>query len=187
VGLEYSEQALRFWEFEHHTTGGNQGFISLIKQGQGISIKNFKDHEFYREQFRRIVEGGAENFRDDRWRDELSQANLFLFDLCLGPDSECLGYSRDRFTVPECGALFEDLEEAINGSTISLRDLKGLDRTLFKQLDQLARVTGPGGVHSVNRPGTALFAKLYLLYLLRRYGGPLLPPLRKLRQLTTRP
>lgn len=101
LGLNYDERSLRFWEWGHHIAEGNIGTTSLIKMGQGIPLKNFKEREFYEAQFEIMETKGYHRFVDERWKTELTRRNLFLYDLLCGEHHERFGYIRDGFTLKE--------------------------------------------------------------------------------------
>lgn len=118
VGLDYDPSALKFWTFDHHIAAGNQGLIGLIKFGQGLPVANFQSREFYEEQFNKTEATNDASFQDERWMEELTSRELFIFDLFCGPDNKRFGYERDRFTLPEISQYSGELLDAIEAKTI---------------------------------------------------------------------
>lgn len=99
LGLDYSPDALRFWEHELHPVTGNQGTISLIKFAQGIPVREFANRSFYETEIRRLSSGNC--FNADRWKNEITRGERFVFDLCCGDYNESFGYERDQFGLEE--------------------------------------------------------------------------------------
>ena len=69
IGIDYSMNALNFWNYPLHLTGGNMSIASLDKyMNEGKEITD----SFYKEKFE--LENSSKNtsFKDDRWRSELS-------------------------------------------------------------------------------------------------------------------
>lgn len=98
VGLNYSKDAIRFWEWDHHITSGNPGPIVFIKLAKGYKIES---HEFYKKQFEKACRNPLNCYKADRWKKELSREELFQFDFMLGKNNEGLGYKRDVFSFCE--------------------------------------------------------------------------------------
>jgi len=98
IGLQFNEEALRFWMWDHHIAGGNSGTIALVQLGKGYDIGK---NDFYRDQFKRLQKDPIGGFQDNRWRDDLSREDLFSFDQILGEKNAKHGYERDVFTVEE--------------------------------------------------------------------------------------
>ena len=101
IGLAYDARALRFWEWDHHITSGNQGPIALIRLAKGRPVKG---QEFYRTQFEGLQNDPMHGFRDERWREDLSRGDLYAFDTMLGAKNAAHGYERDTFTAAEIAA-----------------------------------------------------------------------------------
>jgi hypothetical protein len=112
IGLDYDEASLRFWEHDHHITAGNAGTIMMIKLHQGIATPDNDIRAFYEGQLRRLEADPTTSFADERWRDELSRRDLFVFDHFCGGHAERFGYERDTFTVSEVDAFRRELRLA---------------------------------------------------------------------------
>ncbi len=100
LGLDYPDNALEFWTFDHHMTSGNAGTMALLKFFQGIKVNNFKDRAFYESQFERM-RNGEKTFDDQRWREELGRRELYLFDRYCGRGNASWGYEPDTFSSAE--------------------------------------------------------------------------------------
>lgn len=101
LDIDYTPDALRFWEWRHHHIAGNQGTIALCRLAEGLPIGNFEGRTFYEEHFRRISGGDPYSFKDDRADERLTRFDRFVFDCLAGADNERYGYERDRFTTDE--------------------------------------------------------------------------------------
>jgi hypothetical protein len=112
LGVEYPESAMRFWTRAHHFTAGNQGLVALVQMGQSLPVPEFEGKGFYEERFAQIQADPAASFTDERWKQELTRRDRFLFDLLCGADSERFGYDRDRFTLAEVVQFVDELEQA---------------------------------------------------------------------------
>jgi hypothetical protein len=105
IGLTYTSDALRFWEYDHHITWGNPGTIGLLRVAKGRHPGSFDGVEFYGAQFEKLLLDPLHGFRDQRWSVNMSRENLFDFDLVLGEQNANLGYHRDVFTISELSSL----------------------------------------------------------------------------------
>lgn len=117
LGLDYSENSLHYWKWKHHLTGGNPGTIALLRLAEGLDIMPFEGEDFYRAQFSRTTENGPQTFKDERDKNAISRANLFLFDCLAGADNARFGYQRDQFSPQEkqeFGALAKTLVKSGN-------------------------------------------------------------------------
>lgn len=101
LGITYSEDTYRFWEWDHHITSGNYGPMAMIRLHQGLPIANFESADVYRAQLERLKENPTSAFSDDRWKSQLSREELYWFDQLLGGKNEQLGYARDVFSQEE--------------------------------------------------------------------------------------
>jgi hypothetical protein len=119
IGLEYSPSALQFWRHEHHLTSGNHALVALITMGQGKPVLHLKEREFYEAEFQRMQQGEDAPFEDERWTDELTALDRFVFDLFCGVTNERFGYTRDRFTLSEIASFARELREAARAGAIS--------------------------------------------------------------------
>ena len=119
VGLEYSEKALYFWEWQHHLTGGNPGTIAFLRLAEGLGIGEFESADFYRDRFRQMRESGPQAFKDDRDGNCLSRQDLFLFDCLAGADNARFGYERDRFSSEERYEFGKIVKKLVETSDIS--------------------------------------------------------------------
>jgi hypothetical protein len=91
-GLEYEESALRYWEFEHHITGGNPSVYQLIRYAQGLEVLGWTDREYYLEEFDKIIANPGGVLKDNRWRENLSENDLSLFETHCGESNRHFGY-----------------------------------------------------------------------------------------------
>jgi hypothetical protein len=101
LGIEYTADSYRFWEWDHHLTSGNYGPVAMTRLHQGLTVGNFESADVYRAQLERLKSDPAAAFNDERWRDQLTREELFWFDQLLGGKNEQLGYDRDVFTQEE--------------------------------------------------------------------------------------
>jgi hypothetical protein len=121
IGLKYTSDALRFWEYDHHITSGNQGTLALLRLAKGLPVNDFEGHDFYRKQLERLQENYLHGFIDERWKTELSRLDRFYFDVVLGAKHEELGYDRDRFEFDEIRALLEEHKARVRaGKSIAI-------------------------------------------------------------------
>jgi len=100
IGLDYPEDAHRFWEFEHHLTAGNRSVPGMIRRFQTGTPFPKKD-AFYENEFQRLQRQPDRPLLDERWKERLGRRERFLFDRVCGRVNESWGYGRDAFTATE--------------------------------------------------------------------------------------
>lgn len=113
IGVDYDASALRFWEHEHHPTAGNAGTIMMIRLAQGVRAGQGENRDFYEAQLERLRANPEATFSDERWRDELSRRDRFVFDWLCGARNASFGYERDAFTTEEHRQFTAELQEAL--------------------------------------------------------------------------
>ncbi len=114
VGLDYGEDALRFWEHDHHPASGNAGTVLMIRLAQGLPVPDGERKAFYETQLQRLIADPTASFEDERWREELTERERFVFDYFCGAENERFGYDRDRFTIDEMRRFADELKLALN-------------------------------------------------------------------------
>ena len=116
LGIQYKDNIDRYWEYEHHMAGGNGGPIYMAAKFQGYAHPGDQGNDswygFYRKELKRIEHG--EKFKDERWQQELSRQDRYIFDYFAGELNEKTGYDRDRFTLPEHNTFAEELDQRLN-------------------------------------------------------------------------
>jgi hypothetical protein len=125
VGLDYGEEALRFWEHDHHPSSGNAGTVMMVRLAQGLPVPGNVQGGFYEDQLRRLIEDPTLSFEDERWREELTTRERFVFDYFCGADNERHGYERDRFTTDEMQQLSGELGLALENDLPVVESLLG--------------------------------------------------------------
>jgi hypothetical protein len=99
LGLTYPENFYKFWEFDHHIAAGNgsiYGMIARFNRGRKFGLKAAG---FYEKEFERLQHEPEKPVLDERWKKDLGDRELFLFDDRCGAVNEAWGYARDRFTA----------------------------------------------------------------------------------------
>lgn len=109
VGETYPDNAVRFWEYEHHPVGGNAGTITMLRQMAGaLASPRHQRREAY-DQILAVTRRRPDvRVIDETWRDNLSLQDRFVYDLLMGDLHAELGYRRDRFTVAETRSCLEE-------------------------------------------------------------------------------
>ncbi len=136
VGIDYDASALSFWRWDHHVTTANVGPLALLKHYQGKAFGDIGGRAFYEQAFARLRENPMCAFGDDRWRDELTRRDLFLFDLVCGADNRRLGYPRDGFDIDETLAFVREFAE--------MRAAGALPPSLTAPVERLLRAFSSG-------------------------------------------
>jgi hypothetical protein len=98
LGLDFETDMLTYWVHPHHHVFGNGGTRSLIfkfREKFGVDVSALKErHEkskrFYDASFYDQMELGIQ--LDQRWRDELSQEHLEVFDAIGGETNKAFAY-----------------------------------------------------------------------------------------------
>ena len=98
IGVDYDENALQFWNYDHHITGGNPSVYQLIRYAQGLEVGGWTDREYYLDKFKDIIKNPKGVLKDNRWEKDLSERELFLFDIFCGEDNAEFYYPRDEFS-----------------------------------------------------------------------------------------
>lgn len=101
IGLEYPENFYKFWKFEHHITAGNSGFIAMIRRFQEGKAFGTKNSEFYEGEYQKLKQQPEKAMLDERWKDELGERELFIFDYFCGEINKYWGYTRDCFNTSQ--------------------------------------------------------------------------------------
>lgn len=101
LGIEYTPDAVRYWQWGHHLTASNAGVIDLLKRFEGAGRYRHHRADVYGELFEQTRSRPDTPVTDDSWRDLLSDEDRLAYDYVLGPVHEALGYERDRFTTDE--------------------------------------------------------------------------------------
>ena len=98
LGLEFDPGMITYWNRDTHFVGGNRGPMTILAQKQGIELHTPQppspprrhvphvDLDFYKR-------ADANHFVDERWREELTNAQLRLFALFGGRLNRKLGYA----------------------------------------------------------------------------------------------
>jgi hypothetical protein len=86
-----------------------------------------------------MQQGEDAPFEDNRWTEELTALDRFVFDLFCGLDNARFGYERDRFTVTEMAAFWSELSQSAASD-------KSLAQMLARaEVDQFDSVLANGG------------------------------------------
>lgn len=101
VGLDYTENAFRFWEFDHHPTAGNTGVIDTICKMQGREGWKHHRENTYSDYVSHLKENPEVKFNDEEWKRSLTRGDLLAFDCLLGKKNALYGYERDQFSDDE--------------------------------------------------------------------------------------
>ena len=98
--VEYEPAMLRYWEHEHHIAFGNAGTRSLVLRYQSY-LNRGREVEFA-DSFRNIKERHGEHYEelgldiklDLRWKTELTEKQLEVFEFIAGETNKPLAYDR---------------------------------------------------------------------------------------------
>ena len=171
VGIKYGPEALRYWEFDHHIAAGNRASIASIGMEDKAEFR-FSSNEYYARQFKALRAGERESFVDDRWRDELSRRERFVFDVYSGMDNARFGYERDKFSLDEVQQFGTELARGVDDSHLPASKLEAA--SMFKRGSKVVNVPeylhGPKGQMSP----PSMREQLRLAWLWRR--GITIPP-----------
>ena len=97
IGMEYDAAMLAFWEPEHHFIAGNRGTLfGMLRKGdqvdtpeQVLDAPRTSPQKWELGHYRRT---DAADFKDERWKRELSDGQLRLYRLAAGWIHRRLGY-----------------------------------------------------------------------------------------------
>jgi len=101
IGIDYPENATRYWEFEQHPVSGNGGAIDMLRRLKGMEGVSHSRWDTYELMLRLYEEEPDCRVIDETWRDKLSLEERFAYDFIYGDMHEKYGYKRDRFTISE--------------------------------------------------------------------------------------
>jgi len=125
LDLQVHPEALRFWERPQHLTTGNVGVIALMRYAEGLHMGGFEGEEFYRDEFARLQTDPIPRV-DERWQDEITNMDRYLFDLLCGERNAAFGYQRDRFSLPEIAELRGAISTAIAAGALEQAQIASL-------------------------------------------------------------
>lgn len=147
LDLPPSPDAARFWEHELHLTAANRSIAWQIRLAKGLALPDDPNADFYRARFAAMCRDPDTPLADDRWRSELSERELFLFDLFCGAHNAALGYARDRFDLGCVGRYLTELSDAVVGNAIALQAYPSASdgARRLAPLTMLGRETGSAG------------------------------------------
>lgn len=111
IGLKYPQNFYKFWEFNHHITAGNAGTIRMISRFQNGKQFGSKNRDFYEGEYQKLKEQPEKPIVDERWKDELGERELFIFDYFCGTVNEKWGYTRDRFNVSQMECFKNEIKQ----------------------------------------------------------------------------
>lgn len=101
VGIEYPENAVRFWEFEHHPVIGNTGMIDTLLRLQGHEGFDHVRRPFSDQAVERLKVSPDEPVFDESWKEILTREDRFMYDYVVGDLHRAYGYEPDTFTEAE--------------------------------------------------------------------------------------
>lgn len=109
LGISYSSDSLKFWEFEHHLTAGNTAIIDSICKMQNLVGYNHHREEYYETYLQQIQSNQISTFHDEEWKEKLSKADRVAFDCLFGPINQSLGYERDVFQEKDIQMFWKEI------------------------------------------------------------------------------
>lgn len=133
LGLTYPKHAPRFWEFDHHTTSGNNGTLSTIRRFNGQPFTG-NDCEYREENYQRLMKEPDKTILDQRWVQELGERERLIFDWFCGEINERWGYQRDRFMTSRILEFQKDLGSEAKLRQVKPRRMGSTGRTLVRML-----------------------------------------------------
>lgn len=96
LGIEYEDDAVQYWRYEHHLPNGNTGTIDLLRRLSGQ--EGLKHH--LRAQYDKVLESTLKEpdkpVVDESWRTKLTPIDLAAYDFIAGELHEKFGYQRDE-------------------------------------------------------------------------------------------
>ena len=99
LGISYDPAMLEFWKPEHHFIAGNRGTLfGMLRKGeqsvapeQALVASPDDGQKWEVSQYRKV---DAARFEDERWKSELTDKQLRIFDLIAGRINRRFGYPR---------------------------------------------------------------------------------------------
>lgn len=149
IGINYTPDSYRFWEWDHHITSGNYGPMAMVKLHQGLATANFESADIYRGQLERLKQNPTEAFNDERWKSQLTREDLFWFDQLMGGKNELLGYERDTFSQEEIESF---VVKGLSDSDFAAKIPEDLLKTLRLIADQKKKPVGIGAAVGIDAP-----------------------------------
>ncbi|MCP5200974.1 MAG: sulfotransferase domain-containing protein [Gammaproteobacteria bacterium] len=101
LGIEYSSDAFRYWEHEHHYIGGNTGTLGLLRDMRGMPRAKHAREGYYQELAKSARTQPEAPVLDESWRDYLSRDDLVAYDYLCGELHAAMGYERDHIGADE--------------------------------------------------------------------------------------
>jgi hypothetical protein len=175
IGLEYPENFYKFWEFEHHFAAGNAGAIDMIRRFQNGKFFGSKNRNFYEGKYLKLRDQPEKPLVDERWKDELGDRELFIFDYFCGEINEQWGYPRDRFNLSQIEGFQNEIKQAEGKGPLpavksNISIMSGLRKQLsFKTLRSAGLHINPYQLKLLFLPCIGIFALSILLAALISY------------------
>jgi len=95
LGIDYTLQAFRFWEHEHHYIGGNTGTLGLLRDMRGLPRSQHAREAYYRDLAKAARATPEAPGLGESWREYLTREDLVAYDYLCGELHEKMGYERD--------------------------------------------------------------------------------------------
>lgn len=97
IGINYSCESYKFWNFENHPTSGNIGVIDTICQMRGSLSYDHKNLKKYTSIVTELKANPNAVIKDAAWETVFSRRQRLIFDHLAGERNAAYGYPRDVF------------------------------------------------------------------------------------------
>jgi len=95
IDAPYTLDSLRFWEYEHHITGGNVGLIDNYLRMRGEKgVRALDGAQYYDDLLRHMRETNGVPKLDEGWRRVYAPEDVAAYDFVAGEMYEAYGYPR---------------------------------------------------------------------------------------------
>ena len=94
TGYPYTAASLRYWDFEHHLPGANQGALDILMRLQGGQGLKHGRKDYYDDLMQQLRKSDGVPKLDESWREAYSDVDLAAYDFAAGALYAEYGYPR---------------------------------------------------------------------------------------------
>lgn len=95
LGIEYPDDAVRYWQHGHHLPSGNTGALDLLRRLEGGEGLSHHRQSWYDRLLQDTLEDPDHPVLDESWRESLTAVDLAAYDFVAGELHAAFGYPRE--------------------------------------------------------------------------------------------
>ncbi len=133
IGIDYSINCRKYWEYDHHLVAGNTGMIDLLQKLQGLEGFEHKRSDFYQKALKDLSNDNEVPVYDTSWQQTFSREDIVAYDFLVGSIHEYFGFERDKVSANE-------VYDLLMNQLICLKDMQSKNGNDLNQLSFIQRI-----------------------------------------------